>query len=111
MNREQATNELRSMTFEECINFCDEVNCDHYNRFVEIHEMSDEEWWNDLAEEYGTWQLMIAVLSSGEAFNATDKFFFFNTEEERVYSFSTKQELTELMTEDWFIDNLMNREI
>lgn len=109
-DRDKAVKRLKEMTFEECVEFCDSINCDHYDRFAEIHRMADMEWWNELAEELNAWELIQSVLSSGETFNDTDMYFFYNSEEDRIYSFSTKQELIELMTEDWFVDNLMNEE-
>jgi hypothetical protein len=109
-DRDKAVKRLKEMTFEECIKFCDSINCDHYERFVEIHRIDDKGWWDELAEEYGTWELINFVLSSGETFNDTDIYFFYNSEEDRIYSFSTKQELVELMTEDWFIEGLINTE-
>lgn len=109
-DREKAVKRLKKMTFEECMEFCDSINCDHYDRFAEIHRMADMEWWNELAEELSAWHLIHFVLSSGETFHDTDMYFFYNSEDDKIYSFSTKQELIELMTEDWFIDNLMNEE-
>lgn len=108
-DRDKAVKRLKKMTFEECIAFCDSVNLDHYDRFVEIHRISDKDWWNELAEEYGTWELIQSYVNSGRTFNDTDIYFLYNTEDDSLNSFSTKQELIELMTEDWFVDNLMWR--
>lgn len=110
-DRGKAVKRLKEMTFEECIVFCDSVNLDHYDRFVEIHRMDDKGWWDELAEEYGTWELIQSYVNSGRTFNDTDIYFLYNTEDDSLNSFSTKQELIELMTEDWFVDNLMNREV
>ena len=109
-DRDKAVKRLKEMTFEECVEFCDSINCDHYDRFTEIHRMADMEWWNELAEELSAWELIQSVLSSGETFHDTDMYFFYNSEDDKIYSFSTKQELIERMTEDWFVDNLMNEE-
>lgn len=108
-DRDKAVKRLKEMTFEECIAFCDSVNLDHYDRFVEIHRISDKSWWDELAEEYGTWELIQSYVNSGRTFNDTDIYFLYNTEDDSLNSFSTKQELIELMTEDWFVDNLMWR--
>jgi hypothetical protein len=81
---------------------------DHYCRAMEMREISDLDWWNYLALELGAWYLVISVLSSGDNFNTSDKYFFFDQDDERMISFSTKQELIDKIEEDFFIETIMN---
>lgn len=101
---------LRMMTFEECREFWNEHACDHYCRLFEIHEMGDEEWWNHLASKLGGWNLANAVLNSFDNFNNSDMWFFYDDDNEYFVSFSTKQEMLDVIGEDFFIENLMNEE-
>lgn len=98
------------MSTQDCINYWNKSACDHYCRFWEIHEMGDENWWNQLSEHLGAWNLIQAVLSSGEQFNDSDMWFFYDEDYCHMVSFNTKQELIEQIGEDFFIENLTNEE-
>ena len=108
MNREQAYERLRNMSTNECFDYWNKSAVDHYCRLYEIHKMSDTEWWNHLSNELGAWNLLQAVLSSGERFNDSDMFFFYDEDNEQVMSFSTKQEFLEIVGDDFFIENMTN---
>ena len=111
MDREQAWEVLRKMSLQECIEMWNDSVADHYCRAYEIHEMhNDDEWWDYLAKEIGAYQMIRQLLESGESFNLTDKWFFYDQEEEVFKSFSTKQELMELGAEESFIEIIYNRE-
>jgi hypothetical protein len=108
MTREQAQEQLNGMTLEDCIEMWNEYATDHYCRYIEMHPMSDEEWWDVLARELGTWNLTQAMLLAGEHFNTSDKYFFYEEFNGHLISFSTSQELLEEVGEDFFVELLMN---
>lgn len=101
---------FRKMDTMDCINYWNESAVDHYCKAWEIHEMGDEDWWNYLSNELGAWDLIQAVLSAGEHFNDSDKYFFYDEDCNHMRSFSTKQELIEQIGDDFFIENLTNEE-
>ena len=110
MTHEEAREILRGMSLKECMEMWNESAVDHYCRYMEMREIGDLDWWSDLARELGAWGLVDAVLSSGDRFNTSDKYFFFDQDEGYMISFSTKQELIEKIEEDFFIDTIMNYE-
>lgn len=107
MTRTQAAEQLRKMTFMECINLWNEMTSNHMRSF-EIHEMHDEDWWDYLKGEIDGYWFMRHLLES-QTFNITDRFFFYDSEIQQFFSFSTKQELIEEVGEDTFIEELINR--
>ena len=109
MNELEAKEILRGMTFEECMEMWNEGAADHYMRAYEIHEIDDSEWWEWLMKEAGGWDFVHDLLSSGESFNLTDRFFFHDTEGGMFISFSTKQEFIEAVEEDFFVNEIINR--
>ena len=105
---ERANERFAKMSLSDCMEMWNRIACDHYCRFMEMREMGDLEWWNTLSNELGAWGLVQAVLSSGGLFNDSDKYFFFDQDNEQMISFSTKQELIEVMGNDFFIENMLN---
>jgi hypothetical protein len=103
---EDAMQRLAGMSLEDCIKMWNESVDSRKN---EIHEMHDEDWWNDLKEDIDGYLFMRHLLQS-QTFNITDRFFFYDSENNQFISFSTKQELMELTSKDWFIEELINRE-
>lgn len=103
---EDAMQRLAGMSLEDCIKMWNESVDSRKN---EIHEMHDEDWWDDLKEDIDGYLFMRHLLQS-QTFNITDRFFFYDSENNQFISFSTKQELMELTSKDWFIDELINRE-
>lgn len=97
------------MPFKDCIEMWNESAADHYERAYEIHEIDDEPWWEWLMKESGGWNFVVSLLNSGEHFNITDKYFFFDVDGEHLVSFSSKQEFIEAVEEDFFINEIMNR--
>jgi hypothetical protein len=78
------------------------------SRTSEVHEMHDEFWWDWLKDDMDGYWFMRRILES-QAFNITDRFFFYDTESKMFNSFSTKQEFIEIVDESFFIDELINR--
>lgn len=111
MTREQAIKKFEQMSLTDCIDLWNEKACDHYCRFMAIHKMSEEEWWNALSKHIGAWDLIHVVIGSGEDFNDSDEYFFFDEGNWKMRSFSTKQEMIEVIGEDFFIDELVNQKM
>lgn len=109
MTEMDARNILQGMTFEECIKMWNESAADHYMRAYEIHEIDNDKWWEWLVKDTGGFFFVRDLLSSGERFNLTDKFFFYDAEGSMFISFSTKQEFIEAVEEDFFINEIQNR--
>lgn len=105
---ERTIEQVRAMSLQELINLWNENATDHYCRYVEMHPMSDEEWWDVLARELGTWNLIQAMHNACEHFNTSDKYFFYEEFNGYLISFSTSQELLEEVGEDTFVELLMN---
>ena len=111
MTREQAIKKFEQMSLTDCINLWNEKACDHYCRFMAIHKMSEEEWWNALSKHIGARDLIHVVIGSGEDFNDSDMYFYFDEGNWKMRSFSTKQEMIEVIGEDFFIDELVERKL
>ena len=109
MTYEYAKEILRGMSFEDCMEMWNESAAYHYMRAYEIHEIDDDKWWEWLTKEVGGFRLISDLLSSGERFNLTDMYFFYDSEGDSLVSFSTKQEFIEAVEEDFFINEIMNR--
>ena len=53
--RVSANDRLKQMSLQDCIALWNDKAVDHYCRCIEIHKMSDLEWWDRLASEIGGW--------------------------------------------------------
>lgn len=96
---------------QDCINLWNDKAVDHYCREMAINEMSCEQWWNTLSEYLGAWDLIHVVIQSGDNFNDSDMFFFFDKESGCMRSFSTKDEMIQQIGEDFFIDQLKEQNL
>lgn len=108
---EWAEKKFNRMTMQDCINMWNDKAADHYCRHIAMHEMSDEKWWNMLSEGLGAWHLLRAVMLAGDDFNDSDMWFFYDEDALIVRSFSTKQELIEMIGKEFFIDQLMEQKM
>lgn len=104
-----AQEKLEKMTLQECIDLWND-SVDQYHQLTKIQPMENEEWWNYLAPTIGVWDFMHQLWNSGERFNDSDRYFVYIEDACEFVSFSTKQELVELMGE-FFIDELTNRAV
>ena len=95
------------MNLADCISFWNNT-CGFYCRFMTIHKMSEEDWWNELSNRLGAWDLIHAVMRSGEDFNDSDMYFFYDDGNCQMRSFSTKNEMIAIIGKEWFIDELTN---
>lgn len=111
MTREQATEKLNGMSLLECIEMWNEIEVDMYRKNVAIHETEDDDWWTHLAEEYGAYYLVHDIAGSvkEKTFCPYDTYFFFNEDDCRLYSFTDKEEMMNVIGE-WFIEEFINRE-
>lgn len=107
MDESQARLILKGMSLEECIKMWNE-SLDHYTRAYGIHYMTDDYWWEWLSKHIGGLGFVSNLLISGDKFNLMDKYFFYDEEGGMFFSFSTKQELTESLGEDFFIKEIRN---
>lgn len=108
---EIAHKRLEQMSMEDCIKFWNERSGDHYHRFNEIRPMEDEDRWNELAGHLGAWDFFHYLTNSGENFNDSDRFFGYIEDSCEFFSFSTKSELLSCITEDWFVEELMEQDM
>jgi hypothetical protein len=111
MTQEQAKRQFEQMSMHDCINMWNNTAADHYSRELAINDMECEQWWNTLSEYLGAWDLIHVVINSGDNFNDSDKYFFFDKESNCMRSFSTKQELIQQIGENFFIDHLMEQKM
>lgn len=110
MNREQAYERFERMSLQDCIDMWNESACDHYMRAYEIHETDDAQWWDWLANEIdGICDFIRYLANSGQSFNVRDKYFFYDKEIQQFFSFDTKAELIDIIQDDFFIEELINR--
>lgn len=108
---EIAHKRLEQMSMEDCIKFWNDRSGDHYHRFTEIRPMEDEDRWNELAGHLGAWNFFHYLANSGENFNDSDRFFGYIEDSCEFFSFSTKSELLSCITEDWFVEELMEQDM
>ena len=109
MNELEAREILRGMSFEDCMIMWNESAVYHYMHEYEIHEIDDNNWWEWLTKQCGGFRIISDLLDSDEKFNLTDRFFFYDENGNMFISFSTKQEFIEAVEEDFFINEIMNR--
>lgn len=110
MTREQAEIILDGMSLDECIKMWNESGADHYCRSREIHEVDEDDWWDYLSNELGTRCFIENLLESraDDFFTHYDRFFFYDDNDCRFYSFDTKDGLMKLLG-IWFVEELINR--
>ena len=103
-----ANERFKGLSLEDCVKLWNNHAADPFNALCEMHPMHESEWWNKLASALGGWEFFHAILNSSDFFNDTDRYFFYNYENDCFYSFSTKQELVEMMGDEFFVESLMN---
>lgn len=110
MNREKAEQILSEMTLEDCIKMWNESDEKMYRRNEVIRNMESDKDWEHLSSQYGAYYLVHDISHSvkEKTFCPFDDYFFYNGDDCRLYSFTEKKELIELLGE-WFIDELINR--
>lgn len=112
MTREEAKEILRGMTLQEMIDLWNEDCRLHGMHLSTVHPMGELEWWNELFRRNidFCWNMVNHLLGSGETFNLTDKWFFWDEDTGCFCSFSTKQEWLESITdEDYFVTAIINK--
>lgn len=106
MTQKQAEKRLKEMTLQEMIDLWND-KVEMYEKTSVIGEMDDVEFWDYLGSELGGYQLMKIIINSGETFHEPDDYVLCETNNEEMYSFSTKQGLLDIVHKDWFIQELM----
>ena len=110
----EAKEVLKAMSFEQCIKMWNESARDNNMRTYEVHEMDDETWWKWLMDNTIPTMFVKDRLSSseecGNTFKQTDWHFFYDLESNMFVSFSSKQEFLKVIEEDFFLNEIMNRQ-
>lgn len=109
MNELEAKEILRGMSFKDCIRMWNESARYNCMTDYEIRRMDESWYWEYLMRKADGFRFVSDLLSSGERFNLTDMYFFYDEECGMFISFSTKQEFIEAVEEDFFINEIMNR--
>lgn len=113
MTKKEAKEILRGMTLQDMIDLWNEDCRLHGTYLSTVHSMGDLEWWNELFRRNidFCWSMVNHLLGSGETFNLSDKWFFWDEDTGCFCSFSTKQEWLESITDEgYFITAIINRE-
>ena len=81
-------------------------------RFPCIYEMDDEENWNRMNQFYGVLNIvnLISHGTKANVFSHNDKYWLFEEDANRIYSFSTTEGLLEITGTDAFVDTFYNME-
>lgn len=108
MDESQARLLFKGMSLEQCIKMWNE-SLDLYTKAYEIRDIDDSEWWSWLSNRASGFRLVSDLLSSGDRFNITDMYFFYDEECGVFFSFSTKQDFVEAVGEEFFINEIRNR--
>lgn len=108
---EWAERTFQKMTMQDCINMWNEATINEGCKFLSMHKMEDEQEWNNLSQFLGAWDLIHVVLHSGDEFNDSDLWFFYDDDLGIIRSFSTKQELIEKIGKGFFIDRIMEQKM
>lgn len=109
MNVEKAQKILDRMSYEECIKMWNDNAADHWCRTYEIHSMDENDWWVYLIEELEG-RYFAADMRNSVHFDYEDNSFFYDADDEQFKSFSTKEDMLYVCSEDFFIECLMKRE-
>ena len=102
-DRDWIREKFNKMTIEDCIEYWNNKATENHSKEWTICEMDDENRWNWLSNYLGAWDMLHAVMNAGEDFNDKDRWFFYDVDCGDMKSFSTKQELIEMIGEDFFI--------
>lgn len=95
---------FNNMSVEECVNYWNRHVSDFMNK---IHETEDENYWDRMSRELGALNLVRAICDSND-FHECREYVCYIEDNGTFFSFSTKEQLLEYITEDWFIEELMN---
>lgn len=110
MRVEEAHRVLERMSYDECIKMWNEYASDHYRRSNEIHSMDENDWWVYLIELIEGRYFAADMLKS-EYFDSRDTHFYYDYDKEQFKSFSSKDDLLFVCSEDFFIECLMKKEV
>lgn len=111
MTQEQAKEILKGMSLKECIKIFNDNMFNGFHFFSFISEMeSDQGWRNVFSIRFPS--LIPAMLLESyekERFKREDLYFFYDQEDNLFYSFSIKEDLLEITGEDFFLEEIINR--
>lgn len=104
---------FKAMPIEQLINVFNEYVTDtHAFRFPCIYEMDDEDEWNRMNQFYDVLNVvnLISSCTESKVFSHDDKYWLFEEEANRIYSFNTTEGLLKVIGTDAFIDTFYNME-
>lgn len=111
--REYVEAMFKTMPVEQLVKVFNEYVTDsHAFRFPRIYEMDDEENWKRMNEFYDVLDIVNLVSSGTKAnvFSHNDKYWLFEEDANRIYSFNTTEELLKVIGTDAFVDTFYNME-
>ena len=111
--REYVEAMFKAMPVERLVKVFNEYVTDsHAFRFPRIYEMDDEENWNRMNQFYGVLNIVNIISTSTDAnvFSHKDKYWLFEEDGNRIYSFNTTDLLLEVIGTDAFVDTFYNME-
>ena len=109
--REYVEAMFKTMPVEQLVKVFNEYVTDsHAFRFPRIYEMDDEENWKRMNEFYDVLDIVNLVSSGTKAnvFSHNDKYWLFEEDANRIYSFNTTEGLLEITGTDAFVDTFYN---
>lgn len=111
MTREQAIQQVRQMELPELIAYWNDRAADHYCRMNEIARKNDQEWFNRFCNEFKDEYSEILMDSIKDGFlKYEDDYIMYSEFDNMLVTFSTIEELMDIIGFDWFVDSLINEE-
>lgn len=111
MTREQATQQVRQMELPELIAYWNSKASDHYCRMNEIARKDDQEWFDRFCNEFKDEYSEILMDSIKDGFlKYEDDYIMYSEFDNMLVTFSTIEELMDIIGFDWFVDSLIDEE-
>lgn len=104
---------FKAMPVEQLIKVFNEYVTDSYTfLFPCIYEMDDEDEWDRMNQFYDILNVvkLISSCTDDKVFSHNDKYWLFQEDANRIYSFNTTEELLKVIGKDAFVDTFYNME-
>ena len=109
MTTQDARKKIEQMSLEDLIELWNDVVANTEDCMLEIHEMKDDSWWNELFRKNSkACRMLVCDLLYSVDFCLNDKYFFYDDNECYFESFSTKERLLDTNM-DFFVELLVQR--
>ena len=109
MRVEQAHKVFESMSLKDCISLWNDSITTEWAKRTEVHSMDDNEWWSYLIEKIEG-RYFAADMMNSSMFSSKEDYFFYDADCEQFKSFSTKEDMIYVCSEDFFIEALVRKE-